>query len=99
MVSFLSHRIVQVKLGKSKSTTGSIRSGVPQGFVMTLMLYKICSVDIPIHGETKLAQFLDDITFTGKTKVHCVPITLDHIAFRRFVKQMEDRNKCGNVPC
>lgn len=64
--SFLNNRSGQVRLGRQDlSRTFQIEAGVPQGSVISPLLYNIYVSDIPQpnNNQVGLAQFADDVAF------------------------------------
>ncbi|EFA13629.1 putative RNA-directed DNA polymerase from transposon X-element-like Protein [Tribolium castaneum] len=67
--SFLSHRTLKVREGNELSNPISINAGVPQGSVLSPLLYLIYCHDIPIKSQiaTKTILFADDTAlWTGQ---------------------------------
>lgn len=62
---FLRNRKFNVKIGKSKSRSFNIAAGVPQGGVLSALLYAIYIADMPLppqhHNPIKRLQFADDM--------------------------------------
>lgn len=64
--SFLSNRTGQVRIGRQDlSRTFPIEAGVPQGSVISPLLYNLFVSDIPqpINNQLGLAQFADDVAY------------------------------------
>lgn len=60
IASFLSDRNFSVRIGQATSSLYSINFGVPQGSVLSPILYNIFTYDIPKLDHCKLALFADD---------------------------------------
>jgi hypothetical protein len=56
----LSGRTFQVNIGKSKSSVCNISYGVPQGAVLSPILYSLCTSDALMDDGCELATFADD---------------------------------------
>lgn len=66
--SFLNNRSFQVKVGNKTSTSRTIPAGVPQGAVLSPLLFNILVHDLPLPTLGTVGQFADDIAawFTAK---------------------------------
>lgn len=58
--SYLSDRRFQVRFGSSFSGTANINAGVPQGGILSPVLYNIYASDQPTSRNTTVAEFADD---------------------------------------
>ena len=60
---FLYERSIQVKIGDSLSTLKQVDMGVPQGSVLSPLLFNIFIADLPsiLFKNFELKQFADDI--------------------------------------
>lgn len=58
--SFLQNRTFRVKVGSDLSESFDIVAGVPQGIVLSPILYSIYTSDIPIPKNCLLGQYADD---------------------------------------
>lgn len=65
--SFLSDRSLRVSIGKSLSDIFQISAGVPQGAVLSPILFNIFLYDIPCDSNTSMAQFADDTTVVASS--------------------------------
>lgn len=61
--SFLKDRSLTVYVQNAPSMTHNIRFGVPQGAVLSPILYSIYIHDVPTDSSCTLAQFADDTAF------------------------------------
>lgn len=66
--SFLQDRKFTVYVQNKPSMTHEISYGVPQGAVMSPILYNIYTHDIPTHNTCSIAQFADDTAFFISSK-------------------------------
>ncbi|KAL1117158.1 hypothetical protein AAG570_004485 [Ranatra chinensis] len=60
LLSYLSDRSFIVIHGSSQSPYFPIKAGVPQGSILSPLLYSVYTSDIPEHPATLLASFADD---------------------------------------
>lgn len=58
--SYLKNRTFTVKVGNSHSNIKTITAGVPQGTVLSPILYNLYLSDLPTYPNTKTALFADD---------------------------------------
>lgn len=58
--SYLTDRHFQVKFGSSFSNIEKISAGVPQGGILSPMLYNVYAADQPTSPTTSVAEFADD---------------------------------------
>jgi hypothetical protein len=58
--SFLQDRTFSVKIGGVLSTSRPIKAGVPQGAILSPLLYNIFTSDMPLPVNVKTAVFADD---------------------------------------
>lgn len=88
--SFISNRTGQVRLGRSElSQPFRIEAGVPQGCVLSPILYNIFVSDIPppIDNNVGLAQYADDVAFwathprlsSARAKINRSPAAIYHL--------------------
>ena len=66
--SFLKNRTFKVRINSSFSDAKTIPAGVPQGAVLSPVLFNIFMADIPVNHNCTSAQFADDVSilFTCK---------------------------------
>jgi hypothetical protein len=78
--NYLTNRTVNVKIEDSLSTTRTINKGVPQGCVLSPILFNIMMADFPLPDlRTNLALFADDI-LDGRVAQHhinCLPVRVE----------------------
>lgn len=68
--SFLSNRKFSVKINSSFSTYKRQEAGVPQGCVLSPLLYNLYTSDIPEYPNNKLSLFADDIAISTSSFSH-----------------------------
>ncbi|GFT59436.1 spermatogenesis-defective protein 39 homolog [Trichonephila clavipes] len=68
--SFLNNRTFRVKIDHFISQNGSLKSGCPQGSLLSPILFNIFTSDFPTHPEASIHLFADDaaILVTEKTE-------------------------------
>ena len=59
--SFLFERTFQIKISNSFSTIRKIKAGVPQGAVLSPILFNLYIADIPKTNKTIISMFADDL--------------------------------------
>jgi hypothetical protein len=64
--SFLEERFFKVRQGQEFSGLCPIHAGVPQGAILSPMLYNIFTGDIPTTAETVIATYADDTAILGQ---------------------------------
>ena len=62
--SFLTDREFEVLIGITKSTRYKVVNGVPQGSILSPLLFTILLSDIPLHRIVKYFLLADDLTFS-----------------------------------
>ena len=60
--NYLDNRKVQIRIGNNKSTKYCERDGVPQGAIISPVLFNILTHDIPKVRSCKILSYADDIT-------------------------------------
>lgn len=70
LASFLSGRSIQVRVDGSRSRSREIHAGVPQGSVLSPLLFALYVNDMPKLPTVQLAQFADDTAFFTKGRRH-----------------------------
>ncbi|KYB24559.1 putative RNA-directed DNA polymerase from transposon X-element-like Protein [Tribolium castaneum] len=66
--SFLDGRRFQVRINNSVSDRQDLKAGVPQGSVLSPLLYSIFTHDIPKTDRTTLAIYADDTAILTRSK-------------------------------
>ena len=61
---FLKNRTFQYLVGDEKSDTKPVRRGLPQGSVLSPLLFNIMMCDLPHPEDTDVLDFADDIAFS-----------------------------------
>ncbi|KZR98268.1 Uncharacterized protein APZ42_006387 [Daphnia magna] len=70
--NFLGDRIITVKVNNSTSEKRRLTKGVPQGYVLSPLLFNIMMADFPIQDkECKVSLFADDIEIHTTTEKNC----------------------------
>ena len=79
--SFLQERHFQVRQGSSFSDLVDIRAGVPQGAILSPILYNIFTSDLPTRNDTLVATYADDtaILAVGDTPEAAAAIVQHHL--------------------
>ena len=75
--SYLNDRQFSVKLGKSISNSYPCRVGVPQGSLLSPLLFSIYMSDIPSSSCVKIAQYADDTAVYSSSR--SIPLLLKHL--------------------
>ena len=65
---FLRERSFRVRIGDEKSEWRPIRAGVPQGALLSPLLYVLYTSDMPKMNHVNIAQFEDDIAIYYSNK-------------------------------
>ncbi|KAF2357973.1 Reverse transcriptase domain [Trinorchestia longiramus] len=84
--SYLTNRSFQVYFEGSYSSMRGSRSGVPQGGILSSMLFNLMMSDIPIQTGVQLCEYADDLTFFTAHKDL-------HVATNKLQTQMDSLNK------
>ena len=91
--SFLDDRLFQIRQGTSLSELKSIRAGVPQGAILSPVLYNIFTSDLPTRDTTVIATYADDtgILAQGHTPESAVALVQHHqlLALETWLKNTE----------
>lgn len=66
--SFLCGRLFKVRQGNAYSELCEINAGVPQGAILSPLLYTIYTSDIPTRDDTLTATFADDTAILGQSR-------------------------------
>ena len=64
--SFLEDRFFQIRQGTSLSELKAIKAGVPQGAILSPVLYSIFTSDLPSRDNTLIATYADDTAILAK---------------------------------
>ena len=66
IMDFLTKRPQAVELGSLSSSTITLNTGVPQGCVLSPLLYSLLTHDCaPVYGSNAIIKFADDTTVVG----------------------------------
>ncbi|KAF2347802.1 Ribonuclease H domain [Trinorchestia longiramus] len=84
--SYLTNRSFQVYFEGSCSSERGARSGVPQGGILSPMLFNLLMSDIPIQTGVQSCEYADDLTFFTAHKDL-------HVATNKLQTQMDSLNK------
>ena len=69
ILDFLVKRPQQVRIGSLSSSTITLNTGLPQGCVLSPLLYSLYTSDCtPVHGSNHVIKFADDTTVIGLIK-------------------------------
>lgn len=66
--NYLSNRRIKVRVGSSLSNERELAFGLPQGAVISPILFNIMTHDIPKHPKIKTIMYADDITICSSAK-------------------------------
>lgn len=66
--SFLSHRTFAIKINSALSSTRPIEAGVPQGSILSPLLYDLYIYDFPRSPNTFLGIYADDTVITARCR-------------------------------
>ena len=113
--SYLSGRRIRTKVSNHLSSPSTITSGVPQGSVLSPLLFLIYYKDIPSVASALTALFADDTlwfhpTCQGFKSSPCCPLQADldalsswaidlNVSFKGEVRTINDRNICERRSC
>jgi hypothetical protein len=70
MQSYLKNRYFKVRHGQAFSTLKEIRAGVPQGAILSPILYNIYTSDLPLSDDTMTATYADDTLLLAQDHSH-----------------------------
>ncbi|KAF2353148.1 Endonuclease/exonuclease/phosphatase [Trinorchestia longiramus] len=84
--SYLTNRSFQIYFEGSYSSVRGARSGVPQGGILSPMLFNLMISDIPIQTGVQSCEYADDLTFFTAHKDL-------HVATNKLQTQMDSLNK------
>lgn len=83
ILDFLTNRPQSVRIGNLSSSTLTLSTGVPQGCVLSPLLYSLFTYDcIPLHGTNTIIKFADDTTVVGLIKDN------DETAYREEIQHL-----------
>lgn len=63
---YLSDRSTKVRVGASISRSTALNAGLPQGAVLSPMLFNIMLYDLPQSDQVKILSYADDITISSR---------------------------------
>ena len=69
--SYLSDRIIRVRVGNTLSSPKAISAGVPQGSKLSPLLFTLFCHDLPIQAPITTALYADDIALIDSTGTIC----------------------------
>ena len=67
LVSYLDHHTFQVREENALSSTCPMRAGIPQGAVLSPLLYNLYTADVPVTPLTSTAVYVDDLALYVRT--------------------------------
>ncbi|XP_062872149.1 regulator of complement activation group 2 gene 1 [Trichomycterus rosablanca] len=83
VLNFLTNRPQSVRLGSQVSSSLSLSTGVPQGCVLSPLLFSLFTHDcVPLHRSNILIKFADDTTVVGRIKDN------DESAYREEIQHL-----------
>lgn len=83
ILDFLTNRPQSVRLDKHTSSTLTLNTGVPQGCVLSPLLYSLFTYDCtPVHGTNTIIKYADDTTVIGLISNN------DELAYREEVQHL-----------
>uniref|UniRef100_A0AAR2JVL9 Reverse transcriptase domain-containing protein n=1 Tax=Pygocentrus nattereri TaxID=42514 RepID=A0AAR2JVL9_PYGNA len=83
VLEFLTDRPQSVRLGSHMSTTITLNTGVPQGCVLSPLLFSLFTHDcVPLHTSNILIKFADDTTVVGHIRNN------DESAYREEIQHL-----------
>ena len=83
ILDFLTNRPQSVRLANHTSSILTLNTGVPQGCVLSPLLYSLFTHDcVPVHGSNTIVKFADDTTVVGLIKNN------DESAYREEVQHL-----------
>ncbi|KAK3567264.1 hypothetical protein QTP86_015709, partial [Hemibagrus guttatus] len=83
ILNFLTGRAQSVRIGTSLSSTTTLRTGVPQGCVLSPLLFTLLTHDCAaMHSSNHIIKFADDTTVVGLISKN------DESAYREEVQQL-----------
>ena len=92
IMDFLTNRPQAVKLGSLYSSTITLNTGVPQGCVLSPLLYSLFTHDCaPVYGSNAIIKFADDTTVVGLIREE------DETAYRDEVQHLTTWCKNNNL--
>ncbi|XP_062859991.1 polycystin-1 [Trichomycterus rosablanca] len=83
VLNFLTNRPQSVRLGSQVSSSLTLSTGVPQGCVLSPLLFSLFTHDcVPLHTSNTLIKFADDTTVVGRIKDN------DESAYREEIQHL-----------
>ncbi|KAL3058249.1 hypothetical protein OYC64_010426 [Pagothenia borchgrevinki] len=96
ILDFLTNRPQHVRLDNLSSMTLSLNTGVPQGCVLSPLLYSIFTHDCtPVHGSNTIIKYADDTTVIGL--IHNNDETAYRVEVQHLTKWCADNNLALNT--
>lgn len=88
--SYLENRYIQVKVNNKLSDKYKLGAGVPQGTVLSPLLFSLYLSDIPSHPTTKLLLFADDtVTYANSFSAETANVKVKY-HLRKLLKYYAD---------
>jgi len=92
VLDFLTNRPQSVRLENHTSSTLILNTGVPQGCVLSPLLYSLFTYDCtPVHGSNTIVKFVDNTTVVGLISNN------DEMAYREEVQHLAEWCATNNL--
>ncbi|KAK3548113.1 hypothetical protein QTP70_004890 [Hemibagrus guttatus] len=92
ILDFLTGRPQSVRIGNSTSSTTTLRTGVPQGCVLSPLLFNLLTHDCAaVHSSNHIIKLIDDTTMVGLISKN------DESAYREEVQRLTAWSKANNL--